>query len=324
MSIEQIKFSKLINEEDIYSTLIKNYRFAMTDFFEFQRVWFNRAYDVWKDYDKYLILIYLVRRNFRSYNEYFHKKSYDEFYSLDQFEIEKFNIIEVSKDLFLKKETARRKILELEKEGIIQKNKKIVKINQSGIQTQKPERTILALARLLSNVSKMLVKDKFLKNEISTRIFENEIKRNFTQYWLYFLDFQVPYCLKFKKIFGDLEEFIIVGNIIYNQNLYLRKYEVSADDKNYFKSKYMDDLLKLTDKNGINAMTISDLTGISRPTVIRKLKKLLKTKLIIKDDKNLYKLIDDYEKVRPLDQARIDSVKKLSILLAKFYNFAEI
>ena len=99
---------------------------------------------------------------------------------------------------------------------------------------------------------------------------------------------------------------------------------MSADDKNYFKSKYMDDLLKLTDKNGINAMTISDLTGISRPTVIRKLKKLLKTKLIIKDDKNLYKLIDDYEKVRPLDQARIDSVKKLSILLAKFYNFTEI
>ena len=324
MNTEQIRFSKLINEDDIYSSIIKNYRYAMTDFFEFERVWFSRAYEIWKDYDKYLILIYLFRRNFRTYSEYFVKKSYDEYYSLNQYEIEKFNIIEVSKELFLKKETARRKILELEKEGIIQKNKKIVKINQSAINAQKLGRTIVALSRLLSNVSKILFKDKFLKNEIGSSIFENEIKKNFTQYWLHFLDFQVPYCLKFKKLFGDLEEFIIVGNIIYNQNLYLRKYEISSNDKNYFKSKYLDDLIKLTDKNGINAMTISELTGISRPTVIRKLKKLLKSKLIIKDDKNLYKLVDDYEKMRPLDQARLETVKNLSILLAKFYNFVEI
>ena len=39
---------------------------------------------------------------------------------------------------------------------------------------------------------------------------------------------------------------------------------------------------------GLNAMTISELTCIPRPTVLRKLKILLEKKLIVKDKNNQY------------------------------------
>ena len=41
---------------------------------------------------------------------------------------------------------------------------------------------------------------------------------------------------------------------------------------------------------GINAMSISDITGIPRPTVVRKLKFLIKNKFITMDKKKLFHL----------------------------------
>ena len=77
-------------------------------------------------------------------------------------------------------------------------------------------------------------------------------------------------------------------------------------------------------KNGINAMSISDLTGIPRPTVLRKLRRLMKLKLIIKDNKSLYKLNQNSKLLKTeVDAIRQQNAKKLSILLAKFYNFVD-
>ena len=88
---------------------------------------------VFKDYDKYLILVYLFQKTFNSYADYFIKNTYEDFYSKDSFEIVKFNIIDVSRNLLIKKETARRKLIELENDDVIQKNKKVVKLNQKAI-----------------------------------------------------------------------------------------------------------------------------------------------------------------------------------------------
>ena len=41
---------------------------------------------------------------------------------------------------------------------------------------------------------------------------------------------------------------------------------------------------------GLNAMTISELSGIPRPTALRKLNNLVKRKLVKKDKKSLYLL----------------------------------
>ena len=317
---KEIIFSSHIREEEINMCLTKTYVSTYTDFYEFQRLWFYRSYKAFNDFDKYLILAHFFHRTFDTYNDYFIKKTYDEFYSLDSFEIEKFNIVNISRELIITKETARRKILELEKEGILQKDRKSIRLNQKGVNLQKPEESVKSLSRFLSSFSKVLYKNKFLKKEISTENVEKLIKENFTQFWKFFLDFQIPYCLQWKKFHGDLEVFIILGMVIYNQNLYLRKNSPHEVDKNYFKNEYIDKLIHLSAKEGINAMTISDLTGIPRPTILRKLTKLQQKKLIVKNKKSLYTLTDLYQNIKDVDKIRLITVKNWSIFLAKIYN----
>ena len=56
------------------------------------------------------------------------------------------------------------------------------------------------------------------------------------------------------------------------------------------KENYLDRYIFNTDNKvvGINAMSISDITGIPRATVIRKLNKLVKEKFLFADDKKHY------------------------------------
>ena len=65
-----------------------------------------------------------------------------------------------------------------------------------------------------------------------------------------------------------------------------------SEKRSHYQKEWIDQVLHVGDKKGINAMSISDLTGIPRPTVIRKLKILLKQKDIYKDKNNLYYLIN--------------------------------
>ena len=57
-------------------------------------------------------------------------------------------------------------------------------------------------------------------------------------------------------------------------------------------------------------MTISDLTGIPRPTVLRKLNKLIKTKWISKDKKGLYKMSPNEKNYKDLNEMRLDENQK--------------
>ena len=121
---DRIKFSTEVETHQVYNVLSKNYMDIITDYFELQRIWLNNAYVTFKDLDKYFILMSLVSKTFDSYSEYFIKYDFDQFYNIDQYELKKFNIVNISKELQISKETARRKILELEKIGIIKKIKK--------------------------------------------------------------------------------------------------------------------------------------------------------------------------------------------------------
>ena len=84
----------------------------------------NGIYRTFNDHDKFLIIIYLTKRTLDFYSRNFTLLNYDQFYSQNILEIEKFNITEVSTNLSIPKESARRKIVELEKKGVIKRNKK--------------------------------------------------------------------------------------------------------------------------------------------------------------------------------------------------------
>ena len=324
MISNKFKFSTEVNSNDIYNIINKNYGDVVTEFYELQRGWLFRAYSVFKDLDKYLILISLINKTFESYSEYLIKYNYDEFYSVNQYELKKFNIVHIARELSISKETARRKILELEKFNIITKNKKEVLIKRGGYNLQRPNESITQISKFMSNLSKLLKKNNIVYNEVSTNNFEILIKKNFTQCWGYFLNFQIKYLTEFKKkLFGDFETLSIWGMIVYNQNLYLNKKSRKTDYK-VSKEKYFKILILLEESLGLNAMTISDLTGIPRPTVLRKLNKLIRKKWISKDKKGLYKMNPSEKNYNDLNIIRLENIKILSEMLAKFYNTARL
>ncbi len=322
---KRLKFSTEVEVVDVYNVLTKNYIEIITDYFELQRIWLNNAYITFKDLDKYFILMSLVSKTFDSYTEYFIKYNFDQFYNVDQYEIKKFNIVHIAKDLSISKETARRKILELEKIGIIKKNKKAVIINRKAYNLQKPNTSIHMISKFLANLSKLLQKNNIIHQQISNLDMELLIKNNYTHCWNYFLKFQIEMLTTFKqKFFKDYETVQIWAMIVYNQNLSLtKKIKTSNKYPEKVKDNYLSELLSLTETLGLNAMTISDLTGIPRPTVIRKLNFLIKNRFVDKNINGLY-VVSNSSKVKEVDKFRLENVSKISEMSCKLFNSARI
>ncbi len=313
---KEIKFSKKIQIEDSLNVFKKYHDSLITEIFYFQQQWLTNAFKRFKDFDKYVILIYIINKAFKGYNDHFIVNSFDDFYSKVNFEIPRINIIDLSRELNISKETTRRKMIELEKDGALIKEKKKVMLQRIGQEIQKPIDSIKNLSRVISHFSDQLSKEGMLKNNISKIEIEQKIKSNFTQCWQYFFDYQIPMITRWKAIFGDIETWTIWGNCVYNQNLVMSKlvkanHELLKNNDTWIK--------RLNDygDQGLNAMTISELTGIPRPTVIRKLKILLKRKLLTKDKNNQYLIFSgpgsknyNTEQIKIMDE--IDKIRKIN------------
>tara|TARA_B100001029_G_C15025259_1_gene433207 strand:- start:392 stop:1363 length:972 start_codon:yes stop_codon:yes gene_type:complete len=302
--------------EDIYQVFIKNYQNLISQFLEFQFSWLQQAYLTMNDLDKYNILVYLYKKNFVSLSEIFKFKSFNEFYFNPRFNLEKINVIEISKELRISKETSRRKILELQKDGILIKDKKTITVTLKAGLLQKPNNTISSFSKILSNISYFLYKEKKVKKFYDKEFFEKKIKDRFTQVLGIFLDYQLDYLITRKIITeNDMELFFIFGTMIYNQNIYLKKNNITAE----YRDEWWEFLTRVGDKKGLNAMTISDLTGIPRPTVIRKLKIMLKNKDVYKDKSNLYLFIKG-KMFRDMNKLRLKNIERLSSTISKINN----
>ena len=305
-----------ISEKIIYDTYCDNYDSIHYLFVEFQFSWLQQAYKALKDIDKYYILIYLYKENFTELNEIFKVKSYEEFYFNPRFELDKINIIQIAKKLRISKETTRRKILELEEDGILIKNKKSIAVTLKAGLLQKPVNTINSFSKILQYVSKLLYDKKSVKKYYAKDFFVKKIKERFTQILAIFLEYQIEYLLTRKTLVNnDIEMWFIYGSVLYNQIMYLKKSEV----KNHYQKQWIEEVLNIGDKKGVNAMTISDLTGIPRPTVIRKLKILLKQKDIFKDSNNLY-YISKGKLLTELNKQRLINIKNLSSIISRINN----
>ena len=328
MNKKIITFQTEVQISQLKTVLEKNYLTIITEYFELQRGWLYRAYQAFNDIDKYIILISLVNRTFNAYKEYFIKMNYDEFHSQSSFEIKKFNVVDISRQLALTKETARRKILELEKLGIIKKEKKNLFIQRGTYELQKPTESIVAISRFLSSLSKKLKQSKIIHNEISSKEFEQLIKDNYTVCWNIFLEFQITLLTDAKlKFLGDMESWVVYCQIIYNQNLHLNKKIKGMKNYEEFiqntSTSLTDELTALTGTIGLNAMTISDLTGIPRPTVIRKLVLLQKNQWVQKDKNGRYTMIDSTN-TRELNKWRIKNIEKISTMIGRIFNAARL
>ena len=140
MSLKQVDFSKVLNDEQVYNHMMANYDQLGKDWINHQWRWMNAVYQAFKDHYKYMIIISLVEKTLQFYDQMNIKLSYEQFYSKNFLQIDKFSITELCEKLQLPKETVRRKVLELEKLGVLKRQKKQIIIDRRSFSFIKPER----------------------------------------------------------------------------------------------------------------------------------------------------------------------------------------
>ena len=185
--ISPTKFYNKFEKSLVLDNLEKNILSHWDTWGKFQQAWTSRAYRSFKDLDKYLVLIYLIRNNWITLSGKFQYLSMDKFYDTENITIDKINLIQISNDLNIPKETIRRKVNELQSSDILRREGKSIIFNRQGIETQKPNDMIELLSIFIEKKSKMLQGQDWFGDSLSKNFIKSFINKYFTIVWLRFL-----------------------------------------------------------------------------------------------------------------------------------------
>ena len=276
----------------VHEALQKNIISHWDTWGKLQSIWTNRAYKTFKDFDKYLVLIYLVRDSWQQSADKFECYSFDDFYNKENIVIDKINLIKIASELNIPKETVRRKINELQREEVLSREGKKIILTRKAAFFQKPQKALEALSSFLEKKSNILQGEEWFGDSIKKDEIISYIEKYFTIIWLRFLKLQIPFLLRHRANFGDLETWMIWGNVA----MHHQKNLAIAQEKNILtdahlgvnSGNYFGRISKVKIVRGVNASSISDITSIPRATVIRKLKWLVKQDVLKKNKKLEY------------------------------------
>tara|TARA_B100000927_G_scaffold254413_1_gene220645 strand:- start:383 stop:1348 length:966 start_codon:yes stop_codon:yes gene_type:complete len=273
--------SSQIDQKIIFKTIEKNFSKLAPFYYSFISNWLIRAYKCYHDIDKFIIVIYLINKDLIFFRRNGLIIDYDTFYKDKILEIERINITDISKDLQIPKESVRRKVLELEKKGVIKRVGKKITVDRSGFYTAKAVNTLKDLTILLHEFNKLLKKSQMSEKIIDTNEISNSIKKNFSFCWYQFYKFLFIFTNRWRNEVKDLETFtigvLVMLNASHNENFRTKELNLRAFQKSVMGS----------DSKGVNAMSIAEITGIPRPTVVRKLKFLFDKKFLHINEKKL-------------------------------------
>ena len=298
--------SNQIRKKDLLLFFEKKYHLISPLWSIHQLEWVSGVYQSYKDHEKYMIVLYLIKKTFDFYSKNLVKENFTEFFEKDFIEVDSFTIMEVSKAIDITKESTRRKINELEKSGAIKRIKRRTIIDKSMFPFMKPQKSIIRISRFLSTISNILYQGNILQSEFESIKIEDFIKNNFSLIWKLYYEVQIPNLLKWKKVFKDLETFHVWAVCVVNQKLNSQKNPES--NNKISKKKYLDRYFFNDDNviDGVNAMSISDISGIPRATVIRKLNILIEKKYLVINDKKHYTLANTHQK-------KVSSIQEINL-----------
>ena len=159
-----------------------------------------------------------------------------------------------------------------------------------------------------------MIKIFFLKTMSRDEI-KKDVNNKFLLYLSMFLDFQIAYFSKFKKIF-DIETTFIFLLCALHTTAQLKK-----ETKETFNSINIFNKLKSINKSyGLNATSIAEITKIPRTTVLRKVEQTLKLGILKKDGFKRYMYCEnskDY--LRPVIKHTMDSLGLFFIKYLEIY-----
>ena len=310
--------SSQINEKIIFKIINKHFSRLAPHYYKLINGWLCRAYLTYADIDKYIILIYVINKDF----EFFRKNgliiNYDTFYKDKTLEVDKINISNIARDLQIPKENVRRKIEELKKANVITKENKKIFINRKAFNKAQGAETLKDLSILLYEFNKILKEEKIVKITYPNTEISDSIKKNFSFVWYQFYKFLFIFTKRCRKYVGDLETFCIGLLVLVN----------SADNKNFkikdlTRKKYTTSI-QGSDDRGVNTMSISDVTGIPRITVIRKLKYLIKRNILQINEKKLIILNISGVALDEIQELQNQNMRSLSNFIYRVFNQIKI
>ena len=305
---------KKINQSSIQKLITGNFENLAPTYYRLISEWMNSSYEVFNDIEKYRIILYLINKDFEYYIKNGKVESYDNFFMFDKsLELDRINIIEISKNLNIPKESARRKILDLEKLSILQKIGKKIYIERSAYRLMQPRNTLKNLSALLSRISEIFKNEKLIKKSFNIDEVSDHLKNNFSYCWYYFYQFIFTLTARWKKQLGDLEIYS-VGMVITCHSIVNKSYEGSWP--NFLETKK--DMVNIKE-DGVNTMSISEITHIPRPTVVRKLNYLLKNKYISVNKKKQFTINIKDQSLSDTIKIQKQNISSLSDLVCKIF-----
>ena len=306
--------SDALDEKMVTSVINKKFNNFIPAFYKFVSEWIINAYSNFKDIEMYMVLIYLVNNDFKFYRKNGIQVDYNTFYKDKTLEIEEIKIIEISRDLHIPKESVRRKIIYLEKKGVIKRTRKKIFIDRSAYETVQPISALKNISYLISISSKILKQENKIPNFFSSKEISDMIKKNFSYCWYEFYKFIFSYFFRWRKETKDLETLcialLIISNASSNKNFIIQDIDIKKWRKR----------ISYADAIGLNAMSISDITGIPRPTVVRKVNFLIKGGFAKIDQKKLISVSIEKKIFSKTQKLQEQTIKEISELIYKILN----
>ena len=306
--------SSQIDEKIIHKLINKNFSRLAPYYYKWMSSWLIRAYESFGNIDKCIILIYIINKDFIFFRRNGLIIDYDTIYNDKSLEIDKININDISKDLQIPKESVRRKVYELEIKGVIKKRGKKFFVDRMAFSAVQATATLKDMSILLYEFSKILKENNIVTVAYQTIEISDSIKKNFSFVWYQFYKFLFIFTNRWRKELGDLETFCI-GIIAL----------LSAADSKSFKVKDLNrkkyqTSIQGSDERGVNAMSISEITGIPRPTVVRKLKYLIKRNILHVNEKKLITLNITGDTLKKAQELQDKNMLSLSNFVSRVFN----
>ena len=310
--------SSQIDEKIIFKVIDKHFSRLAPHYYKWINSWLIGAYENYADIDKYIILIYIINKDFIFFRRNGLIVDYDTFYKDKSLEVDKINISDISKDLQIPKESVRRKVEELEKADVIKKKGKKIFITRTAFTTAQANLTLKNMTTVLYEFNKILEEEKIVKIAYQSKEISDSIKKNFSFVWYQFYKFLFTYTNRCRKEVGDLETFCIGLLVLV----------ISADNKKFrikdLSLKKYATSIQGSDDRGVNTMSISEITGIPRITVNRKLKYLIKRNVLQINEKKLITLNISGVALDEIQELQNQNMRSLSNFIYRVFNQIKI
>ena len=214
-------------------------------------------------------------------------------------------IISVVNTIGIPKETVRRKIKKLVQRGYLfsGKNKEYywnLTPKRKDIFFDLMSNDISIISKFVSNIT------KYLNLNLTQKTIEDEIKLQFSFYFFHFLNCQLTWFKMWQTKISDIDLIFIAMQALIPTLKY-----------NY---KNIDNENEMPDSS-ISASSISEISGMPRPTCIRKLEKLVKLGLLVREVKTKRYYVNQLTADRP---KHITKKENIVLTIQAFSNFLSI